>query len=320
MASQHQNVVANPTAHDLVLRGRAAASRPRTKQTMDDAQNVFEEALRVDPRNNEAKIGLAEVLVGKAISLFSVSRENDLRRADELVSAALAAQPNSAWAHYVKGETLRCDRRTLEAAMHYEAAIALNRNYAAAIADLGYSKMLIGQPAEGAVLLERALGMSPRDPLRAIWYSRVGQCDLYLERFETSKTSLETSRSLNPSLAWNHLYLAGVYALLGAFSEAQAALAHAQRLYPGLKSVKTYKALNHILASRPRACSGEDPWAGLRLAGLPEATRVSRRDACGRRGQQEVRGAVQAKARAGRVTFLKKSWRVLLPWVTFSRP
>ena len=31
MASQHQNVVANPTAHDLVLRGRAAASRPRTE-------------------------------------------------------------------------------------------------------------------------------------------------------------------------------------------------------------------------------------------------------------------------------------------------
>ena len=84
--------------------------------------------------------------------------------------------------------------------MHYEAAIALNRNYAAAIADLGYSKMLIGQPAEGAVLLERALGMSPRDPLRAIWYSRVGQCDLYLERFETAKTALETSRSLNPNL------------------------------------------------------------------------------------------------------------------------
>ena len=66
---------------------------------------MFEEALRVDPQNNEAKIGLAEVLVGKAISLFSVSRENDLRRADELASAALAAQPNSAWAHYVKGET-----------------------------------------------------------------------------------------------------------------------------------------------------------------------------------------------------------------------
>ena len=57
--------------------------------------------------------------------------------------------------------------------MHYEAAIALNRNYAAAIADLGYSKMLIGQPAEGAVLLERALEYEP---------SRSAARDLVLSR------------------------------------------------------------------------------------------------------------------------------------------
>jgi TolB-like protein/Tfp pilus assembly protein PilF len=270
IVSQHQNVVANPTAHDLVLRGRAAASRPRTKHTIEEAQNVFEEALRVDPQNNEAKIGLAEALVGKAISLFSVSREDDLRRADELASVALSAQPNSAWAHYVKGETLRCDRRTREAAMHYEAAISLNRNYAAAIADLGYSKMLLAQPAEGAVLLERALGMSPRDPLRAIWYSRIGQCDMYLERFETAKTALETSRSLNPSLTWNHLYLAGVYALLAALPEAQAALAHAQGLYPGLNSIKSYKALSQISNPELELLREKTLVAGLRLAGLPD--------------------------------------------------
>jgi tetratricopeptide (TPR) repeat protein len=143
-------------------------------------------------------------------------------------------------------------------------------NYAAAIADLGYSKMLLAQPAEGAVLLERALVMSPRDPLRAIWYSRIGQCDMYLERFETAKTALETSRSLNPNLAWNHLYLAGVYALLGALPQAQAALAHAQRLYPSLNSTKNYKALSQISYPELELLREKTLVAGLRLAGLPD--------------------------------------------------
>ena len=204
--------------------------------------------------------------------------------------------------------------------MHYEAAISLNRNYAAAIADLGYSKMLVAQPAEGAVLLERAPSMSPRDPLRAIWYSRVGQCDLYLERFETARTALETSWSLNPNLAWNHLYLAGVYALLAAFPEAQAALADAQRLYPGLKSIKSYKALSQI--SHPDLeLLGRGPlWLACGSQGCRMRPQSSRRHTCDGRGQQEVRGPVQAKARRERCFPKRKPGRVLLPSVTFSRP
>jgi TolB-like protein/Flp pilus assembly protein TadD len=266
----------DPNALDLVLRARAASSRPRTRQNLAEAQQLYEQALRLQPDNTEAKVGLAEVLVGMALSLISVNRESDLGRADELVSAALADQPNSAWAHYVKGEILRCARRTGEAIVHYDAAVSLNPNYAAAIANLGYAQMLVGKPAEGVVLLERAIRMSPRDPLLAIWCSRVGQGDLYLGRYESAKTALEKSRALNPDLAWNHFYLAGTYALLGSLGEAKAALSAAQKLSPGLCSIKDYKALSQVSHPELELLRERTLVAGLRLAGLPDAATASR--------------------------------------------
>jgi TolB-like protein/Flp pilus assembly protein TadD len=269
-AARHVDPDVDPNALDLVLRARAVSSRPRTKQNLAEAHRLYEAGLRLQPDNAEARIGLAEVLVAMALSLISVNRESDLNRADELVSGALASQPNSAWAHYVKGEILRCSRRIGAAIVHYEAAISLNPNYAAAIANLGYSSMLVGKPADGVVLLERAIRMSPRDPMRAIWYSRVGQGDLYLERFESAKTSLEKSRALNSDLAWNHFYLAGTYALLGNLEEAKVALSAAQELSPGLTSIKDYKALSQVAHPELELMRERTLVAGLRLAGLPE--------------------------------------------------
>jgi adenylate cyclase len=268
-AARQASRKSNPDSVDLVMRARAAARRPRRRENALEAQGYYEQALKIAPGSPEARTGLAEVLVGKALSLLSADRDADLVRAEELVSQVLAEHPNSAWAHYVKGEILRCLRCASDAAREYERAIALDRNYAPATANLGFARVLMGQPAEALPLLERAIRMSPRDPLLAIWHSRIGQAEMYLARYESAKAALQTALGLNPGLAWSHFYLAAVYALNDNNEKAAASLAEAQRLSPELSSVARYKAISQISHPALQALREQTLIPGLRLAGLP---------------------------------------------------
>jgi tetratricopeptide (TPR) repeat protein len=204
-----------------------------------------------------------------ALSLLSVDREADLARADELVSRALVEHPNSAWPHYVKGEILRCQRRINAACTEYERTIALDRNHAPAIANLGFAKILSGQPAEALPFLERAIRMSPRDPFLAIWHSRIGQARMYLEYYEEAKAALQFSIALNPRLAWSHFYLAAVYALTGDAELAATSLRDARRLSPELSSITRYRAISQISHHALEALRDKTLIRGLELAGLP---------------------------------------------------
>ena len=259
---------AHPSAVDLVMRGRAAALRPRDKRSTQEARSYFEEALAIAPASAEAKTGLAEILVGKVLSLMSDDRERDLAEADALVSQSLADQPGSAWAHYVKGEVLRVGRRTDEAAREYQAALSFNRNYAPARGNLAYCKILAGLPDEAIPLLHQTIETSPRDPLLAIWHSRIGQAELYAGRFEAAKTAFELSISLNPGLVWNHLYLAGVFGLLADRERAAASLATAQRLSSDLDTIARYRTISQVAHPRLIALREATLIQGLRVAGM----------------------------------------------------
>jgi len=259
----------NPDAVDLVLRGRSAALRPRTRENLAEARNYYERALRLAPESAEAKIGLAEVLGAGVLSLVSDDRDADLSGADELVSDALKSQFNGAWAHYAKGEILRAAHRSAEAAGEYDVAISLDRNFVPALANLGFAKILTGNPADAIPLLERAIRASPRDPTMAIWYSRIGIAEMYLERPEQALAALQRSYVLNPGLPWLHFYLAAVFGLLGNLAAAKSSLAKAQRLSGDLASIARYRLISQVTDPRAQALRENRSCAGFGLPAYP---------------------------------------------------
>ena len=261
----------NPDALDLVLRGRSAALRPRTRANLAEARDHYERALKLAPNSAEAKIGLAEVLGAGVLSLVSDDREADLARAAELVSDALKSQFNSAWAHYAKGEILRAAHRSVEAAGEYEIAISLDRNFVPALANLGFARILTGEPADAIPLLERAIRASPRDPTMAIWYSRIGIAEMYLDRPEQALAALQRSYALNSGLPWVHFYLAAVFGLLGNIAAAKSSLTEAQRLSGDLANIARYKTISQVTDARAQVLRDKSIVCGLRIAGLPEA-------------------------------------------------
>ena len=118
----------HPDALDYILRGRAALTKPPSRDNYAEAISLFERALALDPRSVEAQSWLASALAGRVLDGMTDSAAADIARAEGLVGQALAASPRSPLAHFAKGQVLRAQRRCEEAIPEYETVIALNRN------------------------------------------------------------------------------------------------------------------------------------------------------------------------------------------------
>ena len=124
---------ANPDAVDLTMRGWSVLNGGSTNK--DDVQRsvaLFEEALRIDPANGQARVGLAQALILIYRNRWDPESAQVLARADEAATRAISTAPNYAHAHSVKAEVLGLSNRFDAALATYDRAIALDRNHAVA--------------------------------------------------------------------------------------------------------------------------------------------------------------------------------------------
>jgi tetratricopeptide (TPR) repeat protein len=192
----------NPNAMDLVMRGTAIMNRARQGDDLSEARRLFREAIRLDANSAPAWVGLGGAFLFN--SRFSPSREEDLRQAGEALERALALDPKSAVAHDTKG-TLHYQLGRLEQAVgEYETAIALDRNFASSYGMLGATKVILGQPEEAFEQVQKAIQISPRDPLLSVWQLFVGVANLHLGRDDEAIVWLRKSIDLNPRSSFGH--------------------------------------------------------------------------------------------------------------------
>ena len=263
---------ATPDALDYIFRGRAAFLKPVTPDTCTEAVTLFEHALALDPQSVEAQSRLAGALAGRVLVGMTNSAAADLARAEVLVGQASAASPRRAYAHFVKGNVLRAQCRWEEAALEYEAALALNRNMVGALNELGWCKLFTGSIDEVMPLEEQAIRLSPRDPGIAGRYGLIGLVHLLQSRTDEAIVWLEKARSAMPTLPFLCSHLASAYALRGETERATAELAEARRLNGGdlFSSIAHLKALRLRALPKIRALFEATYFAGLRKAGMPE--------------------------------------------------
>ena len=262
--------IAHPDARDYILRGRAELTKPIARETYDEAVRDFETALALDPSLSDAQAWLAGVLVVRVLDELSDFPSLDLRRARDLDDRALAAAPNSALAHYVKGQVLRAQARCAEAIPEYETAIALDRSRAPAYAHVGWCKFLSGS-LDGAIpAIEQAIRLSPHEPGIAVWYGRIGVMELLQGNIDEALGRLEKARSENARLPFVHAFLAAAYARKGDTERAAEELAEAQRLSPGYANLSTVEKSIWYDNAKIRALAEANYFPALRRAGLRE--------------------------------------------------
>jgi adenylate cyclase len=260
----------NPDAIDYLLRGRAVMTRPISKENYDDAVKFFETALALDPKTVDAAAWLAIALTVRVIDELSDFPDVDLRRAQHLVEQALAASPDSAMAHYAKGQVLRAQSRCKEAIPEFERAVVLDRSLTPAYAHLGWCKFLTGSPDEAIKNFEEAIRLSPYGPGIAPWYGRMGIMQLLEGHTDEAIGWLEKAESENARLAVVHAYLAAAYALDGDTKRAQRELAEAQKLSNAYSSLASVEKSSWYDEPKIRALAEATYFPGLRKAGISE--------------------------------------------------
>jgi TolB-like protein len=263
----------HPDALDYILRGRAAWWKSIYRSKNVEALGLFECALVLDPRAVEAQIWLAFMLINHVLDFVSDEPDLDLQRADELITQALAVSPNSAWAHYVKGQVLRAQSRIEDAAIEYETAIAFDRNLANAYAWFGLCQLHTGAVDEVIPPTEYAIRLSPHDRMLAAWYCQIGAVHLLKARTDEAVRWLEKARSAYAGAHQIHAWIAAGYALKGETKRASIALGEARRLsnrYSNIAGLKAAPGRQWLGAPKLRALAEPTYFAGLRLAGMPE--------------------------------------------------
>jgi tetratricopeptide (TPR) repeat protein len=249
-------------------------SKPQARENYAEVIGLFERALALDPQSVEAQSRLARALVGRVLDYVPSSSGRDLKRAEELVSQALAASPRNPIAHFAKGHLLRAQGRHTEAIPEYETALASDHNWVVALAHIARCKTVVGPLEEAIPLLEQAIRLSPRDRDTGMWYFRIGQVHLLQSRIDEAIAWFERARSVNSKLPSFHLHLASAYALKGDTERAGVGLAEAQKLQgeDSYSSIVRVRLDSQFRGAGPeiRALFEATYLAGLRKAGVPE--------------------------------------------------
>ena len=261
----------NPDAFEYILRARAAYNRDSTRDRFGKTISLCESALALDPGSIRARGLLAQTLTARVLDQMTDTPAADLERAETLTSDVLTTSPRDPVGHFVRGQLLRAQGQFEAAIPEYERAVALDRNWVAAIAALGQCKFLAGAIEEAIPAQEQAIRLSPRDPRLPNWYWRIGMVHLLKARVDAAISWLERARSANAGLAGPPAWLASAYALAGNGEGAATELVEARRLsgdnrYASIAGFKRAAALG----AKTQALTEETFFAGLRKAGVPE--------------------------------------------------
>jgi len=223
----------DPDAVDLTMRGWSVLNGGPTKDDTQRSVALFEDALRIDPENSQARVGLAQALTLIYRNHWDPDPAKVLARADEAATRAIATAPNYAHAHYVKAEVLGLSNRFDAALATYDRAIALDRNHAAAYVGRARNLNVIGRAADALAPVELAIRLSPRDPELYVWYFVLCHANTHLARDAQAIEWCLKSLATGKTFWFAYVDLASAYAWRGQNAEAAAAVAELLKLRPG---------------------------------------------------------------------------------------
>ncbi len=263
----------NLDAEDLAMRCRAAfaSSTPGSPEHVA-AFDLCERALRIDGRNVVALGVVALKYIDRVLGGWSADPKADIRRADDLLTRALAIDPDDYWAHHAKAFLLVTQKRPEEALVEAERSRALNPSFIPAYFPACDANWVLGRAQKTIELANTAIRLSPRDPALWVLYLYKG---LGYSMLQESSQAIDMYRrvvAIAPLYSVALRSLAAELALNGQLPEAREAL---QR-YLSLKDVRIRTIAQHEAFGESKS---DNPafraWLqrfneGLRQAGMPE--------------------------------------------------
>jgi adenylate cyclase len=251
----------NLTAYDLFLRVMPHFYLA-TREGIAEAIKLAHRALELDPR-----FGLVAALAGASHTFnvvrgYAVDPHFDRKEAIRLFRLALSLDDSDpgtlAWGSLTSAYMVGDYESEIEMA---DRAVALNPNSFDAWYFRGWVYQIAGQPEEAVRSFERAMRMSPVDPLLYRLLIGIGYTSIELRRFDEAIVAGKKGLRQNPSFSAAYRILTSAFAHLGRDVEAREAAARLLELDP------TFTISGWIARGGQ---SNAKLLEGFRKAGLPE--------------------------------------------------
>ena len=191
-------------------------------------------------------------------------------RADTLSQQAIILDPGDARGFAVAGHVRGFLHKDAQGALWlHERALALNPNLALAWCYSGLAYSYIGQHAEGIRRIQRARNLSPHDPHGFFFETALEMPLLLTGEYEAAARAGRRSLALHPKFSSTYKISVSVLGHLGASREAAEIRKELLKLEP---SFSIASAIERSPLLRPE--DRKRYAAGLRLAGIPEKSKV----------------------------------------------
>jgi len=251
----------NLDAWDLVMRALWHFWRISSEDNRI-AQQLLEQAIAVDPGYAQAHAMLA-VSHASGVHMGWQDGAAALPIAERAALAAVRIDDEDPWAHLGLAFTQARLGRLAESRTSFETALQLNPNFSLAHGIYGLVLSWSGRWREGAESARRALRLSPRDPLAAMFYA-VAAYAAYIERDYAESIALcrKSIRLRNDFVAGWRVMVAAA-GMTGDTAVAAEAMEGYRRTLPGVTLAKAEEQLQ-VIHEGERAHFLE----GLRRAGL----------------------------------------------------
>jgi adenylate cyclase len=236
------------------------------------ASSLCDRALQIDPRNVLALSVSSDLIIFPVVIAQSDDPIAATRRADELVSRALAIDPNDDRAHLAKALVLTTQNRQEEAIVEAERSLALNPSNVSAYIALGVANNLLCRPDRCIEAVDKAIRLSPRDPFLWGFYEIKAEAYFIMRQDANTIEWVRRSATLRSVDPYERLMLASASALSGQQAEAGEAIkAYLASSEAKSRTVGQFQKQQLAMADNPKWLAYNERFAeGLRKAGLPE--------------------------------------------------
>jgi TolB-like protein len=252
----------NLTAYDYYLRALQQFYLA-TPEGLAEAIRLAHRALELDPRFGHVAALAGACHVQNVIWGYADDPQFDRQEAVRLSRLASSVDDDDPYtlasAAVISAFMVGDSEREIEMA---DRAVALNPNSFGAWGCRGHVYRIAGQPAEAVRSFERAIRMSPVEPLLHLAFGGIGSALIELRRFDEAIVAGKKAQRLNPAYQIPYRCLASAFAHLGRDVEAREAAARLLEVDPSF-TISAWIA-------RGGQSNAKLMIEGLRKAGLPE--------------------------------------------------
>ena len=161
------------------------AVKNHQKNNIEEAQNFYNQVLKIDPNHSEALNNLGAIFQGL----------REYQEAKSCYEKAIKINPNYTNAYYNLGVTFKELGENQKAKSCYEKAIEIDPNHIKAHYNLGRLLHELGEYPKAKVLFEKAI---ERDPNYAEAHNNLGNVFIKLEESQKAQSCYEKAIEINP--------------------------------------------------------------------------------------------------------------------------